>query len=62
MPQPPIEPNYSLKSAPEIEEHVSQIAIDGHGEYAVFTNEPPLRLARMLRGIADEIEQERNGY
>jgi hypothetical protein len=40
---------------------VSQIAIDGHGEYAVFTNEPPLKLARMLRGIADEIEQERNG-
>jgi hypothetical protein len=61
MPQPPIEPNYSLKSASEIGEHVSQIAIDGHGEYAVFTNEPPLRLARMLRGIADEIEQERNG-
>jgi hypothetical protein len=60
-PRRPIQPSYALKSSPEIGEHVSQIAIDGHGEYAVFTNEPPLKLARLLRGIADEIEQERNG-
>ena len=56
-PKPPIDPNFSLKSAPFIGEHVSQIAIDGLGEYAVYTNEQPADLARMLRGIADHIEE-----
>ena len=56
-PRPPIEPKFSLKTAEIIGEHVSQIAIDGHGEYAVFTNEPPTKLAQMLRDIADHIEE-----
>lgn len=57
-PRPPIEPKFSLKTAEEIGEHVSQIAIDGVGEYAVFTNAPPLELAELLRDIADHIEVE----
>lgn len=57
-PRPPIDPKFSLKSAPFIGEHVSQIAIDGLGEYAVFTNEAPEVLARLLRGIADHLEEE----
>lgn len=57
-PRKPIEPKFSLKTAETIGEHVSQIAIDGHGEYAVFTNEPPTKLARLLRTIADHIDQQ----
>ena len=56
-PKPPIDPKFSLKTADVIGAHVSQIAIDGLGEYAVFTNEAPEVLARMLRGIADHIEE-----
>lgn len=58
QPQPPIDPKFSLKTADEIGEHVTQIAIDGHGEYAVSTNAPPLELVRQLRDIADHIEVE----
>ena len=57
-PRPPIEPKFSLKTADVIGEHVSQIAIDGLGEYAVYTNEQPADLARTLRGIADHLEEE----
>ena len=57
-PRPPIEPKFSLKTAETIGEHVSQIAIDGLGEYAIYTNEQPADLARTLRGIADHIEEE----
>ncbi|NIH72240.1 hypothetical protein [Auritidibacter ignavus] len=57
-PQKPIDPAYSLKSAETIGEHVSQIAIDGMGEYAVFTNTNPELLAQQLRDIANHIEEE----
>ena len=57
-PKPPIDPKFSLKTADVIGAHVSQIAIDGLGEYAVYTNERPADLARMLRGIADHLEEE----
>ena len=57
-PQQPIDPNFSLKTAEVIGAHVSQIAIDGLGEYAVYTNEQPVDLARMLREIADHLEEE----
>jgi hypothetical protein len=57
-PKPPIDPDFSFKSAPHIGAHVSQIAIDGLGEYAVYTNEQPADLARMLRDIADHLEEE----
>lgn len=59
-PKPPIDPKFSLKSADEIGKHVTQIAIDGLGEYVVISNEPPRKLALMLRGIADHIYEERN--
>jgi hypothetical protein len=58
--QPPIDPKFSLKTAEIIGEHVSQVAVDGQGEYAVFTNEPLGKLAKTLRAIADHIDQERN--
>lgn len=57
-PQKSIDPKYSLKSAETIGEHVSQIAIDGQGEYAVFTNADPYELAHTLRTIANQIERD----
>ena len=57
-PKPPIDPNFSLKTTEVIGAHVSQIAIDGLGEYAVYTNEQPADLARILRGIAEHLEEE----
>ena len=57
-PKPPIDPKYSLKSAETIGEHVTQIAIDGQSEYAVFTNSDPYDLAHLLRTIANQIERD----
>lgn len=57
-PQKSIDPKYSLKSADHIGEHVSQIAVDGLGEYAVFTNADPYELADLLRTIANQIERD----
>lgn len=57
-PQKSIDPKYSLKSTDFIGEHVSQIAIDGQGEYAVFTNSYPYDLAHLLRTIANQIERD----
>lgn len=56
-PQKSIEPKYSLKSTDFIGEHVTQIAIDGQGEYAVLTNSDPYDLAHLLRTIANQIER-----
>ena len=57
-PQKSIEPKYSLKSTDFIGEHVTQIAIDGQGKYAVLTNSDPYDLAHLLRTIANQIERD----
>ena len=57
-PQKSIDPKYSLKSSADIGEHVTQIAIDGQGEYAVFSNSDPYDLAHLLRTIANQIERD----
>ena len=57
-PQKSIDPKYSLKSTDFIGEHVTQIAIDGQGEYAVLTNSDPYDLAHLLRTIANQIERD----
>ena len=57
-PQKSIDPKYSLKSTENIGEHVTQIAIDGQSEYAVFTNSDPYDLAHLLRTIANQIERD----
>ena len=57
-PQQPIDPKYCLKSAPFIGRHATQVAIDIHGEYAVFTNSDPYDLAHLLRTIANQIERD----
>lgn len=55
-PRPPIDPKFCFKTSEHIGAHVSQVAIDSAGEYAVFTNDTPENLARTLRTIADHIE------
>lgn len=47
----------SFRTADELGPHVSQVALDGAGEYMVLTTSSPARLANQLRGIADHIEQ-----
>lgn len=49
---------YGFKTVAELGPHVTQIALDGAGDYAVNTTTNPLRLANQLRDIANHIEEE----
>lgn len=60
VPQLPLSAEYQFKTATIIDHHVSQVAIDGGGEYSVATTGNPLLLAKKLREIADHIEHMEN--
>lgn len=57
-PQQPIKAKYTLLSAGFIGEHITQIATDNAGEFAVLTNREPEYVAQDLRRIADQIEND----
>lgn len=57
-PQQPIEAAYYFLSDDDIGAHVTQVAIDGRGEFAVMTNSDVPRMIAQLREIADRIEQD----
>lgn len=59
-PQTPIKADYQFKSATIIGQHVTQVAVDGQGEYHVATSGEPLHMAAKLRQIAAHIEHLEN--
>ena len=56
-PQEQIQARFSFMSTDDIGAHVTQVAIDGRGEFAVLSNSTPERVSAHLRAIANYIDR-----
>ena len=49
---------FAYDSAPAIQEHVTQVAIDATGNFAVRSTQTPRAVIALLRAIANSLESE----